>query len=287
MSAASIATLLISACGTASSVSEMPSATDAESRADSDVPSPSPPGSAADDAGTTPSLFDDSLVHEVTIDFEEVAYEAMIETYRSTGAKDWIEATVTVDGQTYERAGIRLKGNSSLRGLVDGSGRGSPSADDPGSLPWLIDLDQFVDAVAGRIVLHRHRRLIAHARSLLALEETVILGGDFNVCPTDDDVYDPQGFAEDALCRPESRFRFRTICHLGYTDALRALHPESGLYTYWDYQGGRWNRDEGLRIDHLLLSPQAADRLVGSGVDRKPRGREKPSDHTPVWCELV
>jgi exodeoxyribonuclease III len=130
-------------------------------------------------------------------------------------------------------------------------------------------------------------RLIAHARSLLALEETVILGGDFNVCPTDDDVYDPQGFAEDALCRPESRARFRTICHLGYTDALRALHPESGLYTYWDYQAGRWNRDEGLRIDHLLLSPQAADRLVGSGVDRKPRGRDKPSDHTPVWCELV
>jgi exodeoxyribonuclease-3 len=129
-------------------------------------------------------------------------------------------------------------------------------------------------------------RLIMHAQSLLALEEAVVLGGDFNVCPTDHDVYDPLGFADDALCRPESRARFRALCHLGYTDALRALHTEIGLYTYWDYQAGRWNRDEGLRIDHLLLSPQAADRLVASDVDRKPRGLDKPSDHTPVWCEL-
>lgn len=129
-------------------------------------------------------------------------------------------------------------------------------------------------------------RLIAHARSLLALEETVVLGGDFNVCPTDEDVYDPAGFADDALCRPESRARFRALSHLGYTDALRAFHSELGLYTYWDYQAGRWNRDEGLRIDHLMLSPQAADTLVASDVDRGPRGMEKPSDHTPVWCEL-
>ncbi|MCA9462578.1 MAG: exodeoxyribonuclease III [Nitrospira sp.] len=129
-------------------------------------------------------------------------------------------------------------------------------------------------------------RLITHARSLLALEEAVILGGDFNVCPTDQDVYDPKGFEEDALCRLESRSRFRALCHLGFTDALRAFHPELGLYTYWDYQAGRWNRDEGLRIDHILLSPQAADHLTASGVDRAPRGKEKPSDHTPVWCEL-
>lgn len=129
-------------------------------------------------------------------------------------------------------------------------------------------------------------RLITHAQSLLALEEAVVLGGDFNVCPTDHDVYDPLGFADDALCRPESRARFRALCHLGYTDALRALHPEIGLYTYWDYQAGRWNRDEGLRIDHILLSPQAADRLIASDVDRGPRGMDKPSDHTPVWCEL-
>lgn len=129
-------------------------------------------------------------------------------------------------------------------------------------------------------------RLITHAQSLLALEEAVVLGGDFNVCPTDHDVYDPKGFTDDALCRPEARARFRALCHLGYTDALRTLHTELGLYTYWDYQAGRWNRDEGLRIDHLLLSPQAADRLVASDVDRGPRGMDKPSDHTPVWCEL-
>lgn len=129
-------------------------------------------------------------------------------------------------------------------------------------------------------------RLFLHAQALLALEEAVVLGGDFNVCPSDLDAYDPDGFADDALCRPESRARFRAICYLGYTDALRAFHPEKPLYTFWDYQAGRWHRDEGLRIDHLLLSPQAADRLLAADVDQRPRGMEKPSDHTPVWCEL-
>ena len=129
-------------------------------------------------------------------------------------------------------------------------------------------------------------RLIARVRTLLTYEEPLVLGGDFNVCPTDDDVYDPEGFADDALCRPESRARFRELCYTGLTDALYVLNPHIGLYTYWDYQAGRWNRDEGLRIDHLLLSPQAADRLISSGVDKGPRGMEKPSDHTPVWCEL-
>ena len=129
-------------------------------------------------------------------------------------------------------------------------------------------------------------RLIQHTHSLLAYEEPLVLGGDFNVCPSDDDVYDPEGFANDALCRPESRARFRTLSHLGLTDAVRAFHPQPHVYSYWDYQAGRWNRDEGLRIDHLLLSPQAADHLVSSGIDRGPRKMEKPSDHTPVWCEL-
>jgi len=129
-------------------------------------------------------------------------------------------------------------------------------------------------------------RLGAHARGLLANEETIVLGGDYNVCPTDDDVYDPEGWADDALCRPESRNRFRRIVHLGLIDAFRALHREIGAYSFWDYQGGAWQKDFGLRIDHLLLSPQAADRLVASGIDRKPRGREKASDHTPVWCEI-
>lgn len=130
-------------------------------------------------------------------------------------------------------------------------------------------------------------RLVPHARRLLADEETFILGGDYNICPTDDDVYDPFKWQEDALCRPESRARFRMLLHLGLTDAFRALHPEPHQYSYWDYVQGRWYRDEGLRIDHLLLSPQAADRLLESGIDRDPRGRERASDHTPVWCTLA
>ena len=129
-------------------------------------------------------------------------------------------------------------------------------------------------------------RLRARAQELLSLEEVLVLGGDYNVCPTDADVYDPEGWRGDALCRPESRAKFRSLLHLGYTDAIRALHSEPRLYTFWDYQAGRWQRDEGLRIDHLLLSPQAADRLRASGIDREPRGADKPSDHTPVWCEL-
>lgn len=129
-------------------------------------------------------------------------------------------------------------------------------------------------------------RLRARAAALLAANEITVLGGDYNVCPTDDDVYDPAGWADDALCRPESRAAFRSLLHLGYTDAFRARHPEPGRYTFWDYQAGAWQRDNGLRIDHLLLSPLAADRLVDCDVDKEPRGREKASDHTPIWCTL-
>ena len=129
-------------------------------------------------------------------------------------------------------------------------------------------------------------RLLAHARGLLGHEEVLVLGGDYNVCPMDTDVYDPEGFAADALCHPESRARFRMLCHLGFTDTIRVHHPQLGVYTFWDYQAGCWNKDQGLRIDHLMLSPQAADRLIDSGIDKGPRGKEKPSDHTPVWCTL-
>ena len=130
-------------------------------------------------------------------------------------------------------------------------------------------------------------RLYNHVGELLGLEEAFVLGGDYNVAPEDRDVYDPAAWAGDALCRPDTRARYRAVVHLGLTDAYRALHPDAaGAYTFWDYQKGRWQRDEGLRIDHLLLSPQAADRLEACDVDRDPRGRDKPSDHTPVWCEL-
>lgn len=129
-------------------------------------------------------------------------------------------------------------------------------------------------------------RLIAHAKELLKTEDAFVLAGDYNVCPTDLDVYDPTGFAGDALCQPESRARYRTLLNLGLTDAFRALTPGGHQYSYWDYKAGAWQKDNGLLIDHLLLSPQAADRLVEVGIDKTPRGKEKPSDHTPVWIEL-
>jgi exodeoxyribonuclease III len=131
------------------------------------------------------------------------------------------------------------------------------------------------------------QRLRQHAQGLLALEEVLVLAGDYNVCPTDDDVYDPVGWRNDALCRTETRHEYRSLINLGLTDAVRALNPQPHYYSFWDYQAGRWQRDEGLRIDHLLLSPQAADRLVQSGIDRGPRAKDKPSDHTPAWCELA
>jgi exodeoxyribonuclease III len=129
-------------------------------------------------------------------------------------------------------------------------------------------------------------RLYAHVQTLLADEDAFALGGDYNVTPDDGDLYDPEGWRDDALCRPETRAAWRKIMYLGLTDALRATSPEVGRYTYWDYRAGAWSKDHGLRIDHFLLSPQAADRLVDTGIDRGPRGREKTSDHTPVWCQL-
>jgi len=129
-------------------------------------------------------------------------------------------------------------------------------------------------------------RLRDHVAALLETEDAFVLGGDYNVVPTDDDVYDALAFADDALCRPESRSRFRAITHLGLTDAYRTFNTEPHRYSYWDYKAGAWQKDNGVLIDHLLLSPQAADRLEASGIDKTPRGKEKPSDHTPVWCKI-
>ncbi len=129
-------------------------------------------------------------------------------------------------------------------------------------------------------------RLAARAEALLLREIPFVLAGDYNVCPADEDVYDPVAFAGDALCRIESRSRFRSLLYQGLADAFRLFHREPHRYTFWDYQAGRWNRDEGLRIDHLLLSPDAADRVLDCDIDRKPRGKERASDHTPIWCAL-
>jgi exodeoxyribonuclease III len=129
-------------------------------------------------------------------------------------------------------------------------------------------------------------RLRLHAKKLLAQEEPVVLMGDYNVIPQDKDAAKPKAWVKDALFQPESRAALRRIENLGYTDAFRALHPEGGHYTFWDYFGS-WERNNGIRIDHILLSPQAADRLTSCGIDKEVRGAsEKPSDHVPVYVEL-
>lgn len=125
-----------------------------------------------------------------------------------------------------------------------------------------------------------------HARGLLAHEEPLILAGDYNVIPADADVHDPAAWRGDALFLPETRKRYRSLLNLGLRDALRQCSDEPGLYSFWDYQAGAWQRNNGIRIDHLLLSPEAAARLDRSGIDKYVRGREKPSDHVPVWAVL-
>jgi exodeoxyribonuclease-3 len=131
-------------------------------------------------------------------------------------------------------------------------------------------------------------RLREHALTLIAEEKPAVLAGDWNVIPTDDtdDVYSARAMARDALMQPESRAAFRRILHAGWTDAIRARQPDGAVYTFWDYTAGAWQRDAGFRIDHLLLSPQAADRLLDAGVDKAHRGREKASDHAPTWVRL-
>jgi exodeoxyribonuclease-3 len=129
-------------------------------------------------------------------------------------------------------------------------------------------------------------RLNRHAKELLALEEPVALIGDYNVIPEPEDCYDPKAWMDDALFQPQSRAALRRVEYLGYTDAFRACDAQPNQYTFWDYQAGCWQKDHGIRIDHILLSPQATDHLKRSAIDKHVRGREKPSDHVPVWCEL-
>jgi exodeoxyribonuclease-3 len=129
-------------------------------------------------------------------------------------------------------------------------------------------------------------RLIARGTELIGKKEPVVLAGDYNVMPTDIDVYKPERWLTDALFRPESRAAFHKLMEQGWTDAIRHLHPDEVIYTFWDYFRDAFGRNAGLRIDHLLLNPPAAKRLLAARVDREVRGREKPSDHAPVWIEL-
>jgi len=168
----------------------------------------------------------------------------------------WIEATIT--GKT---------GVLRVCGLYLPNGNPAPGPKYDYKLKWM-------------------ERMQARAKALLATEEPVLLGGDYNVIPQDEDAAHPEAWREDALALPQSRSAFRRLLNLGLTEAFRARVQGPGHYTFWDYQGGAWNRNNGIRIDHMLLSPQAADRLTDCGIDRAVRGRDKPSDHVPLWVDL-
>ena len=131
------------------------------------------------------------------------------------------------------------------------------------------------------------KRLEGWTRERLTLEEPLVLAGDYNVIPEPEDARDATAWVDDALFQPESRQSFRRLAHLGMTDALRAVSDEKDVYTFWDYQGGAWQKNNGIRIDHLMLSPEAADRLSAAAVHKHTRAWEKPSDHVPVVAELA
>lgn len=130
-------------------------------------------------------------------------------------------------------------------------------------------------------------KLREHMNQILLHEEAIVVAGDYNIAPTDDDVADPKAWHEQILCSTPERKALRSLFHLGYHDAVRCLYKGKGPYSWWDYRSGAWPKNEGLRIDLLLLSPQAIDRLSGADVDPTPRGEDKASDHAPTWCSLI
>jgi exodeoxyribonuclease III len=130
------------------------------------------------------------------------------------------------------------------------------------------------------------KRLKSHAAKFLKQEIPVVLAGDYNVAPTPSDIYPTRSWDKDALIQPKSRAAFKSLVAQGWTDALRTAHPSEPMFTFWDYKRNRWPRDAGLRLDHLLLSPILAPRLIKAGVDRKVRGEEGASDHAPAWIVL-
>ena len=169
----------------------------------------------------------------------------------------FIEAVVSVDGGAVRVASIYLP-------------NGNPPDSDkyPYKIKWM-------------------ERLIRYAHERLELEEPLILAGDFNVIPSAADARNPDAWRGDALFLPQTRTKFHALCNLGLSDAIRASSDADGLYTFWDYQAGAWQKNNGIRIDHLLMSPQAADRFLAAGIDKHVRAWEKPSDHVPVWVDLA
>jgi len=131
------------------------------------------------------------------------------------------------------------------------------------------------------------RRLKMRAEEILTDEDPALIGGDYNIIPQPEDARNPENWEEDALYRIESRTAWREMLNLGFTDAFRVRNQAPGNYTFWDYQAGAWKRNNGIRIDHMLLTPQCADLMLDCGIDAEIRGREKPSDHVPLWVELM
>ncbi len=168
----------------------------------------------------------------------------------------WIEATVVGD-----KAAVRICG------LYLPNGNPAPGPKYDYKLAWM-------------------ERLRDRARSLLADEMPALMAGDYNVIPQDEDAARPEAWKTDALALPDSRRAFRRILNLGFTEAIHTRMPQPGHFTFWDYQAGAWDRNDGIRIDHFLLTPQCADLMTDCGIDREVRGREKPSDHVPVWVTL-
>ena len=168
----------------------------------------------------------------------------------------WIEATVMGDHTAVRVCGLYLP-----------NGNPAPGPKYDYKLAWM-------------------ERLKARAEALLEAEEPALMAGDYNIIPQDEDAKRPEAWAKDALALPDSRAAFRRIVNLGFTEAFRARIQSPGHYTFWDYQAGAWNKDDGIRIDHVLLTPQAADLMTDCQIDKEIRGREKPSDHVPIWVNL-
>ena len=169
----------------------------------------------------------------------------------------WIEGTVTGPSRTVRVAGLYLP-----------NGNPAPGPKYDYKLAWMA-------------------RMEAHVAPMLAAEQPLVLAGDYNVIPEPQDAARPEAWREDALFRPQSRAAFRRLLNLGLTDAIRAEDPRGpGPFTFWDYQAAAFERNDGIRIDHLLLSPQAADLMRAAGIDRDERAKERPSDHVPVWVDL-
>ncbi len=168
----------------------------------------------------------------------------------------WIEATVAGDTGAIRLCGLYLP-----------NGNPAPGPKYDYKLAWM-------------------ERLKARAADLIASEECALMAGDYNVIPQPEDCHDPAVWADDALFLPQTRKAWQSIVNLGFTEALRTVNQQPETYTFWDYQAGAWPKNNGIRIDHFLLTPQAADHLVACNIDKHVRDREKPSDHVPIWVEL-